>query len=212
MSEAYLDPRRKHCCCTGSKLGDALCSLGYGSRKRYAEELLGLVAKKADNSYMATGRELEPWVAESYAAFTGNRVELKDFGLLPEDPRFGASPDYEVATPDGELFLLEIKTTSRDWEDEIDVGHMLQMLGQCRVFGHNKSHYARYHVRTGRFFIAEVTFEPELWEYVVYPKLCVFMDRIQRGQRYDERVYVEEQQAVITAVRHYSTVNAVVLH
>lgn len=212
MSDAYLDPRRKHCCCTGSKLGDALCSLGYGSRKRYAEELLGLVPKQGDNEFMAAGRELEPWVAESYAAFTGNRVELKDFGLLPEDPRFGASPDYEVYTPQGEVFLLEIKTTSREWEDEIDVGHMLQMLGQCRVFGYSKSHYARYHRQTGRFFIAEVVFAPDLWGLVVYPKLCVFMDRIDAREPYPERVFVEEQQAVIVAVRHYSAVSAVSLN
>lgn len=212
MSEAYLNPLRKHCCCTGSRLGDALCSLGYGSRKAYAERLLGKKPPVADNEFMAAGRELEPIVAEAYAAFTGNSVELKDFGLLPEDPRFGASPDYEVVTPDGEVFLLEVKTTSRLWEDEIDVGHMLQMLGQCRVFGYNKSHYVRYHRETERFFIANVTFDPRLWDLWVYPKLRVFMDRIERGVGYPERVFAEEREAMIVAVRHYSTVNSVTLH
>jgi hypothetical protein len=212
MSEAYLDPLRAHCRCTASNLADAIASLGYNSRTRYAQRLLGLKPQQESTERMRQGQRYEPWIAEAYAAFTGNEVRLLGFGVLKDDERFGASPDYEVRTPQGESFLLEIKTTSDAFDSpfKIPVCHVLQMLGQCRVFGHAKSHYARYSTYTKEFYICEVVFEPQLWAKHVWPRLKDFMDAIDRKE-VPGRVSSLTKSSVQNAVDTYTTVRPVFL-
>lgn len=197
-STAHLDPRRKNCCCTASNLGDAIGSLGYNSRRYYSRKLLGLTPQRESSRYMLLGQENEGVVAEAYQAITGNSVRLKDFGLLEEDPRFGASPDYEVTTPQGETFLLEIKTTSRGDRLDFDIpfGHLLQMLGQARVFGHDHCHYAVRHLPTGEMYFCDVLFDDSLWTDVVYPRLKAFMDAVEAKRPVEEQVKAREKRAL----------------
>lgn len=202
-STAHLDPRRKNCLCTASNLGDAIGSLGYNSRRGYARRLLGLSGEKQTNRFMLLGQQHEGAVAETYQAITGNSVRLEDFALLEEDPRFGASPDYRVTTPEGETLLLEIKTTSKGdrLSHDIPVGHLLQMLGQCRVFGCDHCHYAVLHLPTKEYYFCDVWFKEELWRDVVYPRLKIFMDTIERKQTLDAPVSSKEKRALTASIR-----------
>jgi hypothetical protein len=187
-STACLDPRRKLCKCTASRLGDALASLGYTSSGFYVKQLRGLVPPTQMNEFMQAGLELEPVVAEAYSAFTGNDVELLGFGVLPEDPRFGASPDYITTLPDGSTVLLEIKTTQRKdaflaWMF-IPITHLLQMLGQCAVHDRDSwcSHYACYHTQTEQYYLMQVQFDSSLWYDDIFPLVVEFMDFVESGR------------------------------
>lgn len=204
MSTAHLDPRRKLCRCTASNLADAIASLGYNSRRKYSRRQLGLDPPQKQNEYMSMGNAYEPIVGAAYSAFTGNDIELKGFGLLESDERFGASPDYEVTAPDGEKFLLEVKTTSR-WKPfeaamPIPINHILQMIGQCMVFGYRKSHYISHHLVTGEFYVAEVTFTQDLWDTHIYPKLKYFMDEIDRSRPLNNGVTLSAKLKLTKAV------------
>lgn len=187
MSTACFDPRRKHCRCTASRIGDAIASLGYSSSGYYVRKLRGLVPDQPDNEFLSEGRRLEPIVAEAFTAFTGWPTELLGFGVYPEDPRFGASPDYVLTLPDGTQHLLEIKTTVR--KDAffaampIPVSHLLQMLGQCAVHDPSfVSYYAAFHRVTETFYMARVEFDESLWHDDIWPRVKEFMDFVDSGK------------------------------
>lgn len=179
-SQEWLD-LRKECAITWSQAANAL-GIGYDSKQKYMRRQLGLEPAFEGNWATSEGTRREPWVAELYfrimGAF-GDPVELATdaFSFLKQDRRMGGSVDRIVTSKTtGEEWVLEIKTCPNgDMRTKIPISHIVQMLGQCETMKLPKAHYIAHSQGQG-IYLAEVTWDVNLWDKIVYPKLKEFAD------------------------------------
>jgi hypothetical protein len=132
---------------------------------------------------MEEGTRREPWIAEVYLQLmdlSGEQVTLAidAFRVLAEDPRFGGSVDRLVRWGDRTL-VLECKTCpeAEDFRPYIPHGHLVQMCGLCKLYDLRSAHYICSTYERG-IYLAEITFDPRLWEETIYPALCEFADHL----------------------------------
>lgn len=141
--ERWLDSRQKGICAS-----DAAVVLGLSPYKQALElwaERTGRVEVKdasEGNERVKWGNRLEPVVADAFEEETGHR--LHDLGrfTICRHPAWGfmfATLDRVIETRDGELGLLEIKTThernAEQWEDEPPLLYQVQLQHQLAVTG-----------------------------------------------------------------------------
>lgn len=175
---AWLEERARHAI-TWSQAAAAL-GIGYISRRAYMREKLGLSSPPVANWRMLEGQRREPWVAELYFRLMGSCgspvvLATSPFQQDPADKRLGGSPD-RIVHCGASSWLLEIKTQpgADNQRLHIPVGHLLQMHGLCHTYGLPFAHYACWCAARG-LFVAEVHFDPALWDYV-YPRYRQFAD------------------------------------
>jgi len=165
-SEAWL-LARENLVATASVLGEAL-GVGYGSVQKFLERKWAKT-REEPTWIMLEGQKREPYVRHLFLSllpyFT---CELPTLAVLPEDPRFGGSPDGILTHVEtGERYLLEVKTRPNQPEmrEEIPVTHLLQMLLLCRCYDLVGAYYICSTYDVG-LQVAKVTFKPELWPEV----------------------------------------------
>lgn len=172
---------RNSCAVTWSRAGAAL-GVGYISRAAYMKLKLQLSPKIEANWRMMEGNRREPYAAELYfrlMTFAGHPVTLLTdaFTLLPQDHRMGGSIDRLVECDlTGERWVLEIKTCpGGEMRTVIPVTHILQMLCQAKTMGVEKAHYIAWSQCQG-ILMAELTWDPSLWDQTVFPHLQEFCE------------------------------------
>lgn len=177
---------RDKCAVTGSRVGDAV-GVGYNSRQKYWRQKKKLEPKTEMNWRMSEGIRREPWVAELYfrimgAMYAPVTLYTDAFTYLPWDKRMGGSVDRVVECDrTGERWVLEIKTApDAPMRTKLPVSHNLQMLFLCKTLGLSKAHYICHSQGQG-IFLAEVTWDDKLWDYIVMPRLRYFADMIDRN-------------------------------
>ena len=185
-SPEWLETRAK-CAITWSEAANAL-GIGYDTRQLYMKRKLKLVPKKESNWNMMEGNKREPHIAEMYfrimAAFSRPVTLWTDaFTVLPQDSRMGGSVD-RIVTCDStkERWVLEIKSVPNgDMRTHLPISHNIQMMGLCKTMGCDKAHYIAHSYGQG-IYLAEITWDPSLWDEIVFPRLQEFADMWERKE------------------------------
>lgn len=134
---------------SASKIAAVLGLSPYESRFSLWHRMAGLIPPEEENDQMRRGHYLEPavchWWADQHPGWT---VTTTGTWIAADDPRWAATPDRLVRTPDGDTHLLEAKTEGSDerWGDEggddIPVYHRAQVQWQMHVTGLRVAHVA----------------------------------------------------------------------
>jgi putative phage-type endonuclease len=132
----WLEARSR--CITATDIAAILGLHPYKSPAQVYMDKVGLSMAVEENDAMRTGTHLEPSIAEWFAAKHEIEVVRADFTLHPEEPIFGASPDYLIAPNK----LLECKWCGQnaargfgDGPDDVPTHYLLQVQWQLFVTG-----------------------------------------------------------------------------
>jgi hypothetical protein len=197
---------RAKCVVTCSVYGDAL-GVGYTSqRKLWGRKLANEQVEATE--IMLEGQKREPHVRSIFLyMFPQFDVKLPAFATLPEDIRFGGSPDgILVNCVSGEpVALLEVKTRPyrRDTRETIPVMHLIQMCGLLSIYKLQRAYYICSTYEES-MQVAIVEFDDKVWPEL-YRRLQMFALWVETKTQ-PPRMHAQDKENLIAFIRRYTRI------
>lgn len=176
-------------------------STKYGDSEQLIRQMLGLEKKYVSPEAivrMTRGTKKEPMIRKEYEKATGNTVEEIGLAIPDWNDRIGASVDGLIVAGEGIGGSIEIKCPGTGdiypslnkmlkdgrenfddfYHDHIQIEYYVQMQAGMAITVRPFCDFVVYGYKSGRLYVERVWYNKNFWENEVYPRLLLFLDRL----------------------------------